>query len=244
VTVWGIVALCSWGAAVFLANVSGLVPAHLLAGLHASRLEGATINQLRVQVAEIEAESNRMRLENNLLLQRFDLQQQQAADTTRRLGALEVSLPTIVERLPEAASIDNSMTASITDGTPVTYEADGGSVTVEQKPLIAIHAGSAAEGIAEQSSGLPDGSHFGVELGFAIEPADGEVQWQGFMAKVGTLLIGLEPVLAATEEGAAVIVAGPLATRSQAAELCGRLDRVGIPCRPAPFKGEPLPLLN
>jgi hypothetical protein len=40
------------------------------------------------------------------------------------------------------------------------------------------------------------------------------------------------------------MVAGPLETKSQAAELCGRLDKVGIPCKPARFKGDPLPLLN
>jgi len=40
------------------------------------------------------------------------------------------------------------------------------------------------------------------------------------------------------------MIAGPLPSETQAAELCGRLDRVGIPCEPVPFKGEPLPMLN
>jgi hypothetical protein len=247
VTLWGVVALTCWAAAIFLGNVSGLVPVNILAGLHASRLEGGTINQLRMQVADIASESDRMRRENNLLLRRLDLQQQSQGDVARRVGALEVSLPNIVERLPEAASIDNSLTASIASGTTVSFDADGGSVTVEQKPLVAIQAGALFKGEQAEAAPLilPDGTTYAVALGFPIAPDDGEVQWQSLMAKVGTLLIGLQPVLAAAPGSDGVmIVAGPLETKSQAAELCGRLDKVGIPCEPASFEGDPLPLLN
>ena len=41
-----------------------------------------------------------------------------------------------------------------------------------------------------------------------------------------------------------MIVAGPVTDRAQAEQLCVRMDRVGIPCKPTPFQGEPLPLLN
>lgn len=247
VTLWAVIALSCWAAAIFLGNVSGLVPTNVLAGLHASRLEGGTINQLRMQVADIASENDRMRRENNVLLQRLDLQQQAQGDVTRRVGALEVSLPTLAERLPETAAIDNSMTASVTSGKAMTFDADGGSVTVEQKPLIAIEAGARiADQLAEAAPPIvPDGSAYAVAMGFPIAPDDGEVQWQSLMAKVGTLLIGLQPVLADVEgSDGVVLLAGPLETRSQAAELCGRLDKVGIPCEPTAFKGEPLPLLN
>ena len=92
---------------------------------------------------------------------------------------------------------------------------------------------------------VADGSAYGIALGFPIEEADGDVQWQGMMAKVGTLLIGLWPVLADVEgSDGKMVIAGPIASQSQAAELCGRLVKVGIPCEPTPFKGSPLPMLN
>lgn len=248
-TLWGIIALSVWAAAVLLANISGLFPASVLSGLHASRLGGGTVNQLRVQVAEIAAENDRMKRENNLLLQRFDMEQEARSEVTRRVGALEISLPHIVERIPESAAIDNSVTASIGGGKPMTFEADGGTVTVEQKPLMAFQP--KVEETVEQEAEIqrvvivPDGSSMGVALGFPIAAEDGEVQWQSMMGKVGTLLIGLEPVLSDVEgSDGKILVAGPFETKAQAAQLCGRLDKVGIPCEPTPFKGEPLPMLN
>jgi hypothetical protein len=246
VTLWGIIAMGCWAAAIFLGNVSALVPANVLAGLHASRLDGGTVNQLRVQVAAIASENDRMRRENNLLIRRLDMQQQTQGDVARRVGALEVSLPNIVERLPETASIDNSATASIASGTLLSFDADGGSVTVERKPLIAIQSGGRPRTAETAAPAVAyDGSAMGVALGFPIEAGDGEVHWQNLLGKVGTLLIGLQPVLAeAPGITGMLVIAGPLETASQAAELCGRLDKVGIPCEPTAFKGEPLPLLN
>ena len=246
VTFWGVVALGVWGFAVFAANVSALVPEGIFAGLHASRLEGGTVNQLRAEVANVGAETDRIRRENGLLLQRLDLAQKEQLAVTQRVGALEVSLPALLDRLPEEVPIDQSFTASITGGTPLTYEADGGTVTVEQRPLVTITAGEAAPpAAAVEAPAAADGSVYGVALGFPIEPADGEVQWQGMMAKVGTLLIGLWPVLGEVDgSDGQVVVAGPIATQSQADQLCGRLDKVGVPCRAVPFKGDPLPMLN
>jgi hypothetical protein len=246
VTVWAVIALSCWAAAIFLGNVSALVPANVMAGLHASRLEGGTIGQLRGQVASIAAENDRMRRENNLLIRRLDIQQEAQGEVTRRVGALEISLPNIVERLPETATIDNSATASIAGGTALSFDTEGGSVSVVQKPLIALQSGIRPR--ADEAALPPvayDGTSVGVALGFPIDAGDGEVQWQNLLAKVGTLLIGLQPVLGdAPGSDGMLVIAGPLETKSQAAELCGRLDRVGIPCEPTAFKGEPLPLLN
>src|SRR5690606_21865100 len=139
---------------------------------------------------------------------------------TRRVGALEVSLPQIVERLPETAVIDNAATASITDGQAVSYETEGGSVTVEQKPLLAIRSGKPAQMEAAAEPLRADGSSFGIALGFPFAAEDAEAEWQDLMARGGTLLIGLEPVLTAAAEGeGVVIVAGPIAAESQAAAL-------------------------
>lgn len=248
VTRWAAIAIGAWVLAVVLGNVGGLIPNSVLGVLHASRLDGGTINQLRAQVAEIHAESDRMRRENNLLLQRFAMTEEKQGEVTRRVGALEISLPRIAERIPESASIDNSMTASIADSKPVTFDAEGGTVSVSQRPLVAIQAGASAltapsaldEAVAAVAA---DGSQFGVVLGFPVADGEGAMLWQDLLGKVGTLLIGLWPVTADTDAGE-VLIAGPLATSTQASELCSRLDRVGIPCESVPFKGEPVPLLN
>ena len=51
ITVWGVFALVTWAIAVLGANVSAFIPDGVLGGLHASRLSGANLNQLRGQVA-------------------------------------------------------------------------------------------------------------------------------------------------------------------------------------------------
>jgi len=232
---------------VLAANLSGLVPASVLGALHASRLEGGTINQLRAQVAEIELESQRMRRENNLLLQRFTLAEQASGEVTRRVGALEVSVPQLLDR-DLSGRIDRSMTGSIGEGEVLSFETEGGSVSVQQRPLVPVRVPlpvghGPTEGQAADVAADPDA--FGLALGFPVEPGDAEAQWQSLTAKVGTQLIGLAPLLSPVDgsEGQQ-IVAGPLRSRSEAEEYCSRMDRVGIPCEPAPFIGQLLPLLN
>lgn len=247
-TLWGIIALGCWGFAVLSANLSGLLPASVLGALHASRLEGGTINQLRAQVAGIELESQRVRRENNLLLQRFSLAEQANGEVTRRVGALETSVPQLLDQQIGEPEIDRAMTGSITDGEVLSFEALGGSVRVQQKPLMAVDA--ARPVVAGLTAGAPadplsDPDAFGLALGFPVTPADADVQWQSLTGKVGTLLLGMAPLLA-TVEGTDVqqLVAGPLSSRTEAEELCGRMDRVGISCEPVPFVGSALPLLN
>jgi cell division protein FtsB len=247
VTIWGIVALVCWGGAVLLANISAVIPSSVFAGLHASRLDGGTVAQLRTQVATLSEESQRMRRENNLLLQRFDMTEEQDREITRRVGALEISLPARLETRTGGVAIDDTaVTASIgQDGRMINFDADGGSVSVVQKPLV-----NTSEMPAQVVSSTPeqiavDPDAFGIALGFPVAPEDAEAQWQSLAAKVGTLLLGLAPLLAEVEGSDGVqIIAGPVTDRAQAEELCVRMDRVGIPCSAKPFAGEPLPLLN
>lgn len=244
VTRWGIVALVCWGGAVLLANVSALIPTSVFAGLHASRLEGVTLAQLRTEYVALSDESQRMRRENNLLLQRFDRSEEQDRMVTARVGALEVSLPRSLERSGSSSMIDtNSVTASIGEGRVVSFDAEGGSVSVVQKPMIANAPAIMAE--TTEMAPAADPNAFGLALGFPIAPEDAEAQWQSLAAKVGTLLIGLAPVMANVDGSDGVeIIAGPIADRGQAEQLCTRMDRVGIPCKAKPYRGEPLPLLN
>lgn len=229
-----------------LANVSALIPNSVFSALHASRLDGSTVTQLRTQVATLSEEAKRMRSENNLLLQRFDRTEEVSKDTVRRLGALEVSLPAAMETRSGSAGpgIDRMPTASIGgDGNAVSFDAEGGSVSVVQKPL--VQDGPRTNTMPDVGTPQADASAFGLALGFPIAADDAEAQWQSLAAKVGTLLLGLAPLLQDVEGGDnKMIVAGPVTDRAQAEQLCMRMDRVGIPCEPTPFQGEPLPLLN
>ena len=244
VSLWGIIALCCWGGAVLLANVSAVIPTGVFSALHASRLDGSTVAQLRTQVATLSDEAKRMRTENNLLLQRFDRADEVNKEAVRRIGALEVSMPNAIETRSGSASpgIDRMPTASIGENA-ISFDAEGGSVSVVRKPL--VQDAPIASPLPEAVTPTADSSAFGLALGFPISPDDAEAQWQGLAAKVGTLLLGLAPLLQDVDgEEGKIIVAGPVTDRAQAEQLCIRMDRVGIPCEPKPFHGEPLPLLN
>jgi len=63
--------------------------------------------------------------------------------------------------------------------------------------------------------------------------------------RVGTLLIGLGPLLGHVEGGSGRrLVAGPISSEADARDLCGRVAKAGIACQSVPFIGDPLPLLN
>lgn len=245
VTFWGVVALVCCGGAVLSANVAAVVPTGFFAGLHASRADGGTISQLRAQVMDLAAESVRMRRENNMLLQRFTIADQARNEVTRRIGALEVSVPELLERQPAHAGIDRSFTASIVEKPTQSFEAEGGSVAVQQKPLLPRTA--SAVPVPELSASPPHavaGNH-AIAVGFPVSLDEAEGRWQELSARVGPLLLGLAPLLQDAGNGAGVrLVAGPLDTATQADALCGRLDLVGIPCEPVRYTGETLPLLN
>lgn len=243
VTLWGIVALCCWGAAVLLANVSAVIPDSVFSALHASRLDGATVSQLRTQVATLGDEAKRMRAENNQLLQRFDRAEEANKDALRRLGALELNLSAVAEAQANASpGVDRMPTAAIGEKA-VSFDAEGGSVSVVRKPFPQNQPLAAP--MPDVVTPMTDATAYGLGLGLPISPDDAEAQWQSLAAKVGTLLLGLAPLLQDVEgDNGKIIVAGPVTDLAQAEQLCLRMDRVGIPCMPKPFKGEPLPLLN
>ena len=244
VTFWGLVALGCWGLAMVLGGVGLLLPQGMLAGLHTSRLKGADLHQLREQVAQLASSTAESRREAAQLARRIDLQQQAQTEVATRVGALEVSVPTLTERAPQTTAIDRSPTASITDVPVVSYEADGGSVRIAQRPLI-VAPGSPGMAPEPEQTSIADGTRYGVSLGFPIAGEDGGLQWQVMMSRVGTLLVGLTPLLAPVEgSDGVVLVAGPLASDVQAANLCEALRGQGIPCSPTPFSGDALPLLN
>lgn len=246
VTLWGMVALVCGAIAVLSANLSAVVPQNILASLHQTRIEGASLDQLRIQVAGMREETSRLQRENNTLLTRFALQDQAGSEVIQRIGALEVSLPRLLENLPASIGIDRSaQTASITNGGTQILNVDGGSISIQQRPLEALPAvlDQAMPAPIKGATAVPNQNAFGVAIGPAITPAQAPERWSDLSNKLGPLLLGLSPLLAdeANGDGKRILV-GPITELSQATELCARLERVSVSCMPLPFTGAPLAL--
>lgn len=248
VTRWGIVALVLGGIAVMGSNVSALVPQTVLAGLHKTRLEGASLEQLRQQVAELREETVKLRRDNGVLTARFALDEQQGNEVTRRVGALEVSLPRLLEALPDGAQIDRSnLTAAIGTDAALVYETAGGSVKIRQQPMAAAQpAAGSAQPLPEPLTQLaalpvPDAAAYGITLGTAITAEQAPQAWRDLNMKLGPLLFGLAPLVAdVADSGDKRIVVGPINRLSEATALCARLERISVACLPTPFTGTPL----
>lgn len=248
VTIWGIVALVLSGIAVMGANVSALMPRDLLAGLHKTRIEGASVDQMRTQLAELREEQMRLKRETGVLTARFALGEQQGSDITRRVGALEVSLPRLLEAVPDSANIDRSnLTAAIGQAPALVYQAEGGSVVVRQQPMAEAQPAPAAEqplpAPVQQLAAipLPNEREFGIALGPAIAFDQAPAAWQDLSMKLGPLLFGLAPLLVdEANSDRQRIVVGPISQLSEATALCARLERLSISCLPMPFTGTPL----
>lgn len=250
VTTWAIVALVFGGIAVLGANVSALIPQSLLAGLHKSRLDGPTLDQLRTQVADLREQTIQLRRDNSVLAARFALEEQNGNEVRRRVGALEVSLPKIIESIPGTAEIDRTnLTAAIPLGETVVYQAEGGSIMVRQQPLPDARPAAQVpdqplpELPAGQTAalGAPNGSAYGLAIGPGVAAEQAPAAWADLSLKLGPLLFGMAPLLVEQANGDQMhIVAGPIDELSEATALCSRMERVSIACTPVPFTGTPL----
>lgn len=244
VTLWGLVALVCAGLAVFGSNVSLLVPQSIMGGLHQPRVAGASIETLRREVGELKTESARLRRENELLLSRFALQEKSGGDIVRRVGALEVTVPRLLEDLPDSARVDMSnVTASIGAGDTFSFETEGGSVSVRQSalPQAAPDQPLPAEIAPQTALAVPDQDAYGIAIGAPVAFEQAEGLWGDLTLKLGPLLFGLAPLLADEANGNNKrIVVGPIAEMSEARALCERFERVSIACMPMPYDGTPL----
>jgi hypothetical protein len=200
-------------------------------------------------VADLETETARLRQENSVLLQRFMLNEQANGEVTRRVGALELTVPQLLDTLNGGAGIDTGTTASTDTGPVTSFDVEGGAVSFTRQPManvIAPDRSTANQQMPDALPGVaPDSSAFGVALGPPIDAEEGETSWRSMNDKVGALLLGLGPLLASVEgTGGKRLVIGPLASEAEARQLCGRMAKVGIACASVPFIGTPLPLTN
>lgn len=247
---WGIAALACGALAVLAANLSFLVPAHALGGLHTPYRETGGFNRMRAQLAELEQDRNRIVGDYRALLARFNLLDDDNGEVIRRLAAVEMSLPLLIESLPLESDIDRSLlTAAITETAAEVYEVDGGTMVVRYSPLFDELAPEAAEQPLPpplDQGALPIITHIGLQgiaVGESIEHENLEATYADISTAAGTLLLGTAPLVAqADAEELARIVLGPLPDLASAEAMCGRLERLELPCNPAPYEGAPWPL--
>jgi hypothetical protein len=250
VTFWGVFALAVWGVAVLGANLSALIPDSVLGGLHASRLGGATLNQLRGEIDSLTTQAALLKQENTVLVQRFMVNEEGSGEVARRVGALEQTVPKILESLNNGTGIDQSAVTASTGTTAKSFDTDGGSVSYTTAPLPGMPAVRTVPKQQPMPKALaadvtPDPASFGVALGPPIDADEAAPAWTGMSSKVGTLLVGLGPILGHVEGGSGRrLIAGPISSEAEAQELCGRMAKAGVACQTVPFIGDPMAAAN
>lgn len=240
VALWGLVALACTGLAVFGSNAALMMPQGMLSNLHQPRHAGASIETLRREVRNLRAETTRLGRESELLRSRFALQEKSGGEITRRVGALESSVPLLIEeRSTDTARVDqDNTTASIGENGAFSFEAEGGSVSVRQSPMPQV--------LPEQPLPPPlalssTGTEYGVAIGAPVSAEQAPGLWTDLSLKLGPLLLGMAPLLAEETDGAGRrIIVGPVAALAEARTLCERFERVSIACQPMPYDGAPL----
>lgn len=143
---WGIAALACGTMAVLSANLAALIPGDALRALHMPYRDTGSFNQMRAQLVELEQDRNRLLAEQRTLLTRFNLLYDDSSELVRRVAAVEMSLPLLIESLPLESDIDRSLlTAAITDTAGEIHEAEGGNMVVRYTPLFSELAPAMAE---------------------------------------------------------------------------------------------------
>jgi hypothetical protein len=119
VTLWGVVALVTAGIALLSANLSALLPDSIFAALHASRLTGATVNQMHAELTSLEQSQGEALSAGTQLKNRFENVEHDTIWLQQRIAALEVSIPKLTEAInikalapaPDASIITGSIGA-------------------------------------------------------------------------------------------------------------------------------------
>src|SRR5690606_13395684 len=171
-------------------------------------------------------------------------------DITRRVGALEVTVPQMLEAMPPYSLVDMaSQTASIGANETLTFNAQGGSVAVRQsalpqaQPAQPLPAPVTPPDITpvETALAVPNSNAYGIAIGASVPFEQAPSLWEDLTVKLGPLLFGLAPLLTEEANGDGKrIVVGPITELSEARSLCERFERVSIACVPMPYDGTPL----
>jgi len=263
VNFWGVMAIIASGIAVTASSLPALLPTQFFTAMHASRMTGVDLNALRAELVALRDDTARMRVNTTELMTRVGLAEKNRGDIVQRVGALENTLPLLVEQIPPGSQpIDASIVTSSVNRVTQTAQIDGGSVQIERTPLFPdqaepeplsddamkdLPAGTTTSTDAAPSTNavaldleLVDTDRFGIAMGGDVTIADAYVTWIDYRNKVGALLIGMEPILSGTSDDYHV-VAGPIDSIAQAEQLCGYIQRAGLQCLPVPYSGYRMP---
>lgn len=266
VTRWGVAALVAGGLAVLSLSLTAIVPDGLAIGLHATRIEGGSVNVLREQVAYLLEQQNELERGTDQIESQMRLNARDQGEMVQRLSALETAIPSLLEHVPPDAEIDNAiLTGSVDDDEGVeSFEVDGGTVTVSQRPIYSGQPEPTTDEVIDAIPQLPppllntnlpaelvntgpdsnealSATRFGLAIGGIVTEDSALAAWEELRATVGTLLIGLAPALSEPPgtEGARIVV-GPIEDYDEAEELCLRISRSGVPCLPIEYADERL----
>jgi hypothetical protein len=138
---------------------------------------------------------------------------------------------------PRPATLDRPAAA------PLALEADTGPDSTAVAPAEAPPK-EAPGAIGSPPARRPkaDVRAIGVAVGNPVTPAAALASWQQIAEKVGVLLVGTSPLLAADPAGSAgkVLVAGPIPSIAAATALCGKIEAAALSCMPMPYVGAAL----
>ena len=127
ISTWGIAAMVCGAIAIVSINLGALVPENIISALHASRLEGGNVNQLRTGMAEMRAENLRLTRDTRALLSRLNLLNDDSVEVIRRLAAVERNLPLLIGPCRSTPISTAAADRIHRDDQPRVYEADGGT---------------------------------------------------------------------------------------------------------------------
>ncbi|VAW17084.1 hypothetical protein MNBD_ALPHA12-183, partial [hydrothermal vent metagenome] len=114
VSFWGVAAMLSGALAMLSLTLAAVLPSSFIGGLHASRLSGGSINQLMAQVSRLNERQTQMLAQTNQMRTRLSMAERGNGEVIRRVGALETTIPMLLEVVPPGAEIDPlSVTAAI-----------------------------------------------------------------------------------------------------------------------------------
>lgn len=265
VNFWGFLAIGCVGVAFGMANVSAMMPSSWLAGMHATRSGGGSFAELQNQVTALRMETARLRSDSGRLNTMLTLGDFNAQDVTKRVGALESTIPVLLEQIPLGPNIDSaSLTASVNSPPQDVIAAEGGSVAVSMQPLVPAIIDQAVPSelpeMPQQASvdsntpaaeapmwptdaGLTSvvSEKFGLAMGKSVNLAEAYIYWTDIHSEVGALLMDMEPILSPASDGTYHLVAGPLNAVADAEGLCAHILRAGLQCLPVPYSGYKLP---
>jgi hypothetical protein len=248
VTFWGLIALATAAIAVISSNVSAIAPHSIINALHTPRINSTSVEGLREQVSSLQTNVGALSRDYQSLKSQSQIQDKSGKDMVRRVSALEITVPRIVESIPQTSVDVSSLTASIDSTTEVIEMAAlGGSVAVRQSPLpgaqplpVTIPQPLPQPIDAGALAAPPNPIPYGVAIGGVVTPQNAEAAWRDLQMKLGPLLLEFSPVLSAPTEQGSRILAGPMETLAEARQMCERLERIAFSCLPVSYEGRQL----